>query len=364
MTVADNNQHYNLEQVEPGMKLAEDIINQRGNVLIAEGTILDKSLLAHLLRLGVKDVQIETTTSEQAQTPKVTLEEIKMQHLSNAVQKIKESFRIIEKYKKIPIKILQDITDNELWPLVSKHLSINYTNLEHSKKDYLYDHSVNVALLSGLLGLWSGYNKNQISELILTGLLHDIGKTQIPPEILNKPENLTKDELKVMQLHATYSFSLIKEVAAIPQNVKFAVLQHHERLDGSGYPGHFKQEKIHPYARVVAIADIYDAMTSERNYSHKNNPFTAVQVLTKDMYSKLDATLCTTFLTAFCNCIIGNKVQLKDGREGEIIYTGHFLNFNLMIRMENNECLPISDWQSIKEVTAFPTKSQENENQA
>lgn len=364
--MADNNQHYNLEQVEPGMRLAEDIINQRGNVLIAEGTILDKSLLAHLLRLGVKDVQIETTTSEQeqAQTPEVTLEEIKMQHLSNAVQKIKESFRIIEKYKKIPIKILQDITDNELWPLVSKHLSINYTNLEHSKKDYLYDHSVNVALLSGLLGLWSGYNKNQISELILTGLLHDIGKTQIPPEILNKPENLTKDELKVMQLHATYSFSLIKEVAAIPQNVKFAVLQHHERLDGSGYPGHFKQEKIHPYARVVAIADIYDAMTSERNYSHKNNPFTAVQVLTKDMYSKLDATLCTTFLTAFCNCIIGNKVQLKDGREGEIIYTGHFLNFNLMIRMENNECLPISDWQSIKEVTAFPIKSQENENHA
>jgi len=156
-----------------------------------------------------------------------------------------------------------------------------------------------------------------------------------------------------LKLHSTYSFSLLNKSSIISADIKFGILQHHERLDGSGYPGNFKENKIHRYARVIAIADIYDAMTSERNYRQKSNPFAVADALAKDMYSKLDATLCTTFLTHFSNFIIGNTVLLADGREGEIIYTGHFLNFSPIVRTTDGECVTIADWRTITKIRSL-----------
>ncbi len=341
-------QSYKLDQIAPGMELGQDILNSQGKILLAEGAILNESLLESLSKLDIEEIAIKENAPFKNNL--LALDETKMQLLNQAVAQIKDAFRIIERYGKVPFKTFQTVANNNVWPLVFSHSAINYLNIDRAKTDYLYDHSVNVALLSGLIGKWSGYSHDEISELILTGLLHDIGKTKIAPAILNKTTQLTAQEMETIKLHATYSFSLLSKIDSIPLDVKFGILQHHERLDGSGYPGHFKKDKIHRYARIVAIADIYDAMTSERNFCHKNNPFIVADTLVKDMYSKLDATLCTTFLTRFSNFIIGNTVQLTDGREAEIIYTGHFLNFSLVVRTPDGECLTISDWHSIEKV--------------
>jgi HD-GYP domain-containing protein (c-di-GMP phosphodiesterase class II) len=344
-------QRYNLDQIEPGMELGQDILNSQGKILLAEGAILNESLLQSLSKLAIKEIAIKENAPFKNNL--LSLDETKLQLLNQAVAQIKDSFKIIERYGKVPFKTFQTVANNNIWPLVFSHSAINYLNIDRAKADYLYDHSVNVALLSGLIGKWSGASHDEISALILTGLLHDIGKTQISPAILNKTAKLSEQEMEAVKLHATYSFSLLSKIPSIPLDVKFGILQHHERLDGSGYPGHFKEDKIHRYARIVAIADIYDAMTSERNFCHKNNPFFVADTLVKDMYSKLDATLCTTFLTHFSNFIIGNTVQLTDGREAEIIYTGHFLDFNLVVRTPDGECVPLSDWRSIIKVLSL-----------
>jgi HD-GYP domain-containing protein (c-di-GMP phosphodiesterase class II) len=348
-------QRYTLAQLEPGMELGQHVLNSHGKILLAEGIILNETLLQRLTKLGIEEVTIKENAPFKNNL--ITLDETKLQLLNQAVAQIKDSFKVIERYGKVPFNIFKSVANNNIWPLVLSHSAINYLNIDHAKDNYLYVHSVNVGLLSGLIGKWSGYSNDEISALILTGLLHDIGKTQIPQEILNKTEKLSKKEMEVIKLHATYSFSLLSKNSSIPTDVKFGILQHHERLDGSGYPGHFKAAKIHRYARIVAIADMYDAMTSERIHCHKSNPFIVVDELVKDMYSKLDARLCTTFLTQFSNFIIGNIVQLADGREGEIIYTGHFLNFSLVVQMTDGECVSISDLHSITKLQSFSATS-------
>lgn len=344
-------QRYTLDHIEAGMELGQDILNSQGKILLAEGAILNESLLHSLFKLDIKEIAIKENAPFKNNL--LSLDETKSQLLNQAVAQIKDSFKIIERYGKVPFKTFQTVANNNIWPLVFSHSAINYLNIDRAKENYLYDHSVNVALLSGLIGKWSGSSHDEISALILTGLLHDIGKTKISPTIINKTAKLSEQEMEVIKLHATYGFSLVNKIPSIPTDVKFGILQHHERLDGSGYPGHFKEDKIHRYARIVAIADIYDAMTSERNFCHKSNPFIVADTLIKDMYSKLDAELCATFLTQFSNFIIGNTIQLDDGREGEIICTGHFLNFSLVVRTPDGECVPVSDWHSITKILSL-----------
>lgn len=347
-------QLYNVNQLTPGMELGQPVLNQKGTVLLAEGTILNKAQLDHLARLGVEAVSIK-----EAQDPEIneiTLDPKNLERLNQAVEQIKSSFHTIEKYGKVPMQIFENIASNHISPIVNSHSAANYLNIDRPKSDYLYNHSINVGLLSGLIGKWLGSSEAEISELILTGLLHDIGKTQIPQEIINKSGKLTPKEMELVKLHATYSYRLLNDLPNIPPTVKFGILQHHERLDGSGYPGRFRGDKIHRFARIVAIADIYCAMTADREHSAKANPFAAAEELAKDMYTKLDTEICTTFLTNFCIFIIGNKLQLDDDREVEIVYTGHFLNLHPLVRTAEGEILTITNWRSIRKMTPFSVK--------
>jgi HD-GYP domain-containing protein (c-di-GMP phosphodiesterase class II) len=198
--------------------------------------------------------------------------------------------------------------------------------------------------------MWLHYSSGEINELILAGLLHDIGKTQIPMSILQKMGKLSQDEMHLAQLHATYSYSLLSSVEGLSSDVIFGILQHHERLDGSGYPGNFSSTKIHRYARIIAIADIYDAMTSDRVYKDKVTPFLAADELAYGMISKLDVGICTTFLDQFRYSILGNTVNLKDGQEGEIVYLGEFLNPSPIIKCTNGNIVKLDDWKDITKV--------------
>lgn len=347
-------QLYNVNQLTPGMELGQPVLNQKGTVLLAEGTVLNKALLDHLSRLGVESVSIKETLLQQSS--EITLDQKSLELLNQAIEQIKSSFHTIEKYGKVPMQIFENIVANHIGPLVNSHSAANFLNIDRPKSDYLYNHSINVGLLSGLIGKWLGSSEEEISALILTGLLHDIGKTQIPQDVINKTGKLTPKEMELVKLHATYSYRLLNDLPNIPPTVKFGILQHHERLDGSGYPGRFKDDKVHRFARIVAIADIYCAMTADREHSEKSNPFAAAEVLAKDMYSKLDTEICTTFLTNFCTFIIGNKLQLEDGREVEIVYTGHFLNLNPLVRTAEGEILTITNWRSIRKMTPFHAK--------
>jgi len=339
---------YKLSQLLPGMEVGRPILDRRGMTLLTEGTVLNEKLLRRLESFGLYEIDIkEQSSSEQAS---LLFEAEQLGQYRAAVDKVKVLFNTIIGYKKVALRQFQDIASNQIAPLVTSPFAINYLNLERPSDDYTFCHCINVALLSGLIGKWLHCSAEEINELILAGLLHDIGKTQIPMSILKKAGKLSKDEMQLAQLHSTHSYNLLSSVEGLSADVVLGIVQHHERLDGSGYPGNFKHGKIHHYARIIAIADIYDAMTSNRAYNNKVTPFVAADALASDMIAKLDVGICTTFLDQFRYSILGNTVQLMDGQEGEIVYLGEFLNPSPVIKCTNGTTVRLDDWKTIVKV--------------
>ena len=155
---------------------------------------------------------------------------------------------------------------NELKP---SSIVIKNIVLYGSGSDVIYRHGVNVAALSALLGKWIGLEKSQLNLLVYSAILHDFGKTKIDRDVLKKEAPLTKNEFNMIKTHANLGYKIIKEISFLDKAVSYGVLMHHERVDGSGYPLGLKGEAIHPFAKIIAIADVFDAINSDRGYKKK-----------------------------------------------------------------------------------------------
>lgn len=232
---------------------------------------------------------------------------------------------------------------------------INHLHMVSRQGDYTLHHSVNVALICGVLGRWLGYNERELTDLVLSGLLHDIGKTQISLEILNKPGKLSEEEMNIMQTHPSVGYKMLRENTNLSANICYGVLQHHERLDGSGYPFKIQGNQIHKYAKIIAIADIYDAMTSNSAYRTKATPFSVVEVMTEEMFNKLDATICTVFLNNVRDYFVGNIVKLSDGRNVEVVYLGQSAGTRPTVRTQDNQFIDLERRKDIQIVDLVKT---------
>lgn len=343
--------HYEIAKVKPGMVLGKPVLNRYGRVLLAEGVELNQTLINRMLEQYITMVAIREERFYQ--NDRILLEDPGVFNYLGAVAEVRNLIKVIRHVKKIPVKQFKQVVETRILPIVESCAAINYLNIDRPREEYIFHHCVNVALLSGVIGKWLGYGKNEIANLTLAGLLHDIGKTQVPDEILNKAGKLTEREMQMMQLHSAHSYKLLSQTENLPFDVMIGVLQHHERLDGSGYPGHFQQSKIHLHARIIAVADVYDAITADRSYSNKATPFVAAEVLANNMFSKLDAAICTTFLEQFECFMLGNLVELTTGQSGEIIHLGNFLNLSPIIRCNNGELIKLCNINQISNVRAF-----------
>ncbi|MDU4962466.1 MAG: HD domain-containing phosphohydrolase [Sporomusaceae bacterium] len=165
-----------------------------------------------------------------------------------------------------------------------------------SHSGYTFLHSLNVAVISGLIGHELGISGDRLNSLVLSGLLHDIGKQHVPLAILNKRDRLDPVELAVIRRHAACGYEMLKELPHISLEARRGVLQHHERLDGSGYPLGLPKNKIALFARIIAIADSYDAMTGGRTYRSRLTPYMAIEAITAEMRHRLDKNIGSIFL--------------------------------------------------------------------
>lgn len=348
-----------LDEVEAGMQLGTAVIREDGKILLSEGTLLTPTIIERLRRWGVTRVGIKTEqpgSVVSAFNKPVTDEERAFKgEYNRAVGTMKMTFEAIRKFKKIPGKEMHQMVDQTLMPLVYTAGAINYLHQENPIDEYTFFHSVNTAIIAGVLAQWLGSSADVTRDVISAGLLHDIGKTQIPLEILNKPGSLTDEEMKVMQLHSTHGYKLIAESGTFTQDVALVALQHHERLDGSGYPGKVPGRKIHPYAKLVALADIYDAMTSDRVYRQKVTPFVVVETLIQDMFGKLDPDICAVFLKNIKDSFIGYVVQLNDGREAEVVFLGQSKITRPIVRTENGTIIGLDKMQELDIVKVVHT---------
>lgn len=219
----------------------------------------------------------------------------------------------------ITMNSVRDICDNILSQLTDVGIVIKNILEGQAMDDYLFRHSVNVSALCALMGKWLKLSEKDILLLTYSGMLHDIGKCHIPAKILTKPGSLTKSEKDICNKHTNYSYELVKKIPFLDPSVAIATLLHHEREDGSGYPIGLKGEQIPLFAKIIAIADMFDAMTSNKVYKEKQCALYALEEIKNEIFSKLDPSLGSTFINNILTYHIGEIVELNNGKLGKII---------------------------------------------
>jgi HD-GYP domain-containing protein (c-di-GMP phosphodiesterase class II) len=189
------------------------------------------------------------------------------------------------------------------------------------KDKYLLEHSVNLSVLMSLFGNYRKLSPDALHQTIVGALLHDIGKILTPDEILHKPGRLTPEEFEVMKAHARHSRNLLEATEGIGELSIITAAQHHERMDGSGYPEGLKGDDISIYGRMVAITDVYDAITSDRVYHKGMTPSQGLKKLLEWSNGHLDPVLVKEFIRCVGLYPIGSLVLLESGRLGVVIET-------------------------------------------
>lgn len=191
--------------------------------------------------------------------------------------------------------------------------------LRHVRKydDMTFIHSLNVAILCNSFGQWLHMPQQEIDTLTLAGLLHDVGKMKIPEDIIKKPGSLTEEEFTVIKQHPQRGYQILSEMI-LDERVKKAALMHHERCDGKGYPDGLHAEDIDEFAKMVSIADVYDALTSARVYRGSLCPFESFQIIEEGGYERFDSKYLVTFLKGISESYVGSEVILSDNRKAVI----------------------------------------------
>lgn len=191
--------------------------------------------------------------------------------------------------------------------------AIKFVSALRNKDTYLLEHSVNVACLLITFGKSLGLEKEELKQLAIGGMIHDLGKTKVKDKVLNKPGKLTDDEFEHMKLHQVFVSDLLTDIPGLSEISKYVCLMHHEKLDGSGYPNGLTKEQIPIYGRMSSIVDIYDALTAERCYKQGMSPSEAFKILLSMTPDKLDQDLVYKFINCLGIYPVGSLVQLTDG---------------------------------------------------
>lgn len=208
----------------------------------------------------------------------------------------------------------------------SLHL-LDMMNCLRNHSDSVYKHSINVALICNVMAKWLNFSESEAATLTLCGLLHDIGKIEIPSDILDKPGALTEEEYRLVKTHTTKGYQILKN-KNVDNHIKYSALMHHERCDGSGYPNQYLGRSIDNYAMIVAIADTYDAMTCARPYRGPLCPFEVIEFFEFEGLQKFNPKYILTFLNGIVQTYQGNTVVLSNGQQGTIL----MLNKNYLSR--------------------------------
>lgn len=191
-------------------------------------------------------------------------------------------------------------------------------NFPRPMDEGLQRHSLNVSFMNGMIGKWLNLPDEDVRVLVLAGLLHDIGKTKIPEEIVNAPRRLTQSEFSVMKKHPVFSDEMLGN--QFGEAVRDAARHHHEKLTGDGYPDGLKDGEISLFTRITSVSDIYDAMVSKRSYKEANLPFGVFDMLYRNEFKGLDRKLVMLFLKNIRRQYISKKVLMSDGKVGFIKY--------------------------------------------
>ncbi|MCF0148415.1 MAG: HD-GYP domain-containing protein [Clostridium sp.] len=324
--------------LKAGMITSEDIVFN-GTVLVGKGIKLTEQMLDKLKSLYAFD-KVEVLNNNEDSKEAIAIEEAKST-LKNVSTSIEYIFTNSTNLKSSNTNEVNDYAKKLLSQIKINNNIIKSIILNGSGEDSIYMHSVNVAVLSYLLGKWANISESKLHALIYASLLHDFGKTKIDKKIIDKPTKLTKAEYEIIQTHPILAYNDIKDIPFISQSVLYGVLMHHERCDGSGYPLRLTGDQIHKFAKIIAITDTFDAINSNRSYKKRKRPLQSLRTIRNESLTKLDYSLCNTFLKGLESYYIGQSALLSNNEKCKIIQ----MNLNYLespLVFSNNEFIDLS----------------------
>ncbi|MBO9606405.1 MAG: HD-GYP domain-containing protein [Paenibacillaceae bacterium] len=308
---------------QPGMRLGKPIFNEDGVILLGAQVELTQNLIYRLQQLGIdylyihdpdtSDVDIIDPLSDETRLRAIT--EIRSNFRSmmeeNSKTRVAKHPVLGKSFSNVLNMIIDDLVEHKNTLIMMMNMNVMNT--------YLYQHSLNVTIITTTLGIIHGYSRNDLYTLALGSMMHDIGKTKIRQDILSKPGSLTEEEFKEVQKHTVIGYQMLKDAPGVPLIAAHCAFQHHERMDGSGYPRGIKGNEIHDFAQWIAIADSYDAMTTHRAHRLAMLPHQSLEVLFACAGTLYDRKKVALFRDNVAIYPIGLTVKLNTGEKGVVV---------------------------------------------
>jgi HD-GYP domain-containing protein (c-di-GMP phosphodiesterase class II) len=315
-----------MDYLYDGLVAQDNIYNHSGKLLlVAKGITLNEIMLKRLRKFNDAQQNIkvpaalrkELTATRQPPKPK-QLEFENETGYSNIKYQTMSIMAISRISNQVPYEQVSDAGE-----MVIEHIDttdpaiiLQWINMYKEVDEYLYRHSTNVSILNGLMGTWLGLSEKEIEELVLLGLVHDIGKTRVPASILKSPVELSGEEFEIVKQHPVHSYEMLEDNDRFSEEVKKGARHHHEKMNGSGYPDGLIMYDIPLYARITAVSNTYDTMVSERQYKQAESPFKILSRLRNEQFAELDLNLIKVFEQQMPKELVGKPVLMSDGSAG------------------------------------------------
>lgn len=307
-----------IDEIKDGMLLAKDLFSNEGRVLLAKGTKLTRAYLERLKDFNYTHLYVLDDESDDDLEIMGPISEVTKAQAAKIVKDTLGKAAIVQNVDLQQMSLVADIILDE----VLDNNEVIYNMLDLKEHDnYTYVHSVNVCVISTIMGKHLGIPRDKLKELAMGTLLHDLGMVYIDPEILNKMTDLTPEETKQVQEHARLGFERLRTCMGLSILSVHVAYQHHEREDGSGYPRGLKEDEIHLYAKIAAVADSFDAMTSNKLYREPLWSHEAINELKANAPLKYDRKAVAALSWSVAPYPIGSVLLLTTGEKVVVVNT-------------------------------------------
>jgi HD-GYP domain-containing protein (c-di-GMP phosphodiesterase class II) len=312
-----------IEDLQPGMKFSMPLYTDDNNVLLQANIPLKESDYKNFVRWGIKELLTDGDLVLEVNKPDDDDDRIQPDYITiyneclDFFGQLSVSYQNNESLDK---KKLEEIID-KLFDAVERYKNdlVSYIASNDSDYNYLITHAINTTIISLIGGIELKLSRERLTRLGMAGLLHDIGMMSIPDKILNKRGKLSDDEYKIVKTHPVTAFKSLNNMSKFNQDVLDAILQHHEQYDGKGYPRKLGGDKIHIYAKILAIADTFEALITNRSYRRGKTGYVAMKEVLAEAQNRFDPKVLRAFLTTLSIYPPGTLVQLNNNAIGSVV---------------------------------------------
>ena len=303
-----------VKNLKKGMIVAQSIYNHHGGSYLVKGSAITPEYIHHLKKIGIPTVNVTSADPNfQLQPPEDVVQETTR---IDAIQHVYEAFQDVEKEGRLDAQAMETVSDNIIRDIIQRKENLVQLTDIRLHDTYTFAHSVNVAILSAMLGMLCRYTRKDMNILTLGALLHDLGKIDVSTRILTKNTRLTDSEFAEIKSHPERGAEHIHEMDhELPSTSILAAIarEHHEHIDGRGYPRGLQGDEIHRFAKIVAIADVYDALTSERPYKRAYTPNVAYNIMKNVNIGQFDPDLLDLFFNNVAIYPVGTILKTDYG---------------------------------------------------